>query len=462
MNKLKAFSSAMLMLSVMLAASGCGSKSSSSYDNPIDEDKKTKLVDTARDSGLLTGELENKTIKWLSTWDINPDGSGKKTPADLALFQEIYGGNIKFYQCTDTDRYSKLDEYVVSGEGIDFFYAGDMDVFPKFVLKDSSYFTPIDSYIDFDSELWKDVKDSNDQLEWGGRHYVAVIQPTGDSVACIYNRKTLQEAGLEDPADLYANGEWDWNAFEGMLEKFVDTSNNRYGIDSWFFEFGLMNTIGVPPVGIKDGKLKSYIGTEQMERVQNWIYDMYQKDYIAIGVGSYGWESKPQYIAEGKLLFYPSGLYELYMTKDKWVEKFGDDVFFVPMPKDPKADKHYIPVGMESYAFISGGQNPEGVAKYLDCKRFCCINDDARSIADSIFVDDYGWTQEMVDMREEMNRLANAAPIFDVSKGVSADCGELLNNSLRNAARGKPWNETFAEIEGTVNGYIEDVNNSAS
>ncbi|MBR4627705.1 MAG: extracellular solute-binding protein [Ruminococcus sp.] len=461
MKKIKAFLSAMLMVSAMFAVTGCGG-SDSSYDNPMDEDKKNSLTKTAEASGLLGGELENKNIKWLSNWDINPDATGKKTPADLVLFQEIYGGNIEYYSCDDNNRYSKLAEYVSSGKGIDFFYAGDFDVFPKFTLKGSDYFAPIDDYIDFDSELWKDAAPANDQLVWGGKHYLAVIQATGDNVACIYNRKTVQEAGLSDPADLYANGEWTWDAFEEMLEKFVDTGNDRYGIDSWFFEFGLMNTIGVPPVGIEDGKLRSYIDTPQMERVQNWIYDLYQKGYIAIGVGDYGWESRPQYIGEGKLLFYPAGLYELYMTRDKWTQKFGEDAAFVPMPKDPKADAHYIPVGMEAYAFVKGGQNPEGVAKYLDCKRFCMINSEAKSIADSIFVDDYGWSQEMVDMREEMNRLGNEHPTFDLSKGVSADCGELLNNALRNTARGKPWNETFAEIEGPVKNYIDEVNDSVS
>ena len=462
MRKIKAVLSAIIVMSSVFAATSCSSGSSSSkYDNPMDENKKKTLTEVARESGLLTGELENKKITWLSDWDINPDSTGKKTPADLALFQEIYGGEIIYEGCTFENRLELLSKSVNSGLGYDFFYAGNLDVFPKFTLKDSSYFVPAEDYIDFDSELWKGAKACNDQLIWGGKHYIAVTQATGDNVACVYNRKTLQEAGLDDPADLYADGEWDWDAFEEMLEKFVDNDNNRYGIDGWFFEFGLMNTIGVPPVGIEDGKLKSNIGTEAMERVQNWMYDMYQKGYIAIGYGDYGWEDKPQYIGEGKLLFYPVGLYEFYKEKDQWQEKFGEDVAFVPMPKDPKADKHYIPVGMEGYAFIKGGSNPEGVAKYLDCKRFCIINDEAREIADSIFIDDYGWTEEMVEMREEMNRLGNENPTFDLSKGVSADCGTLLNDSLRLTARGTPWNETYDSISKQVEKYISEVNESA-
>lgn len=460
MKKLKALLSAMLMLSTVLVFSGCGSDdSSSSISNPMDEGKKQSLTEVAKESGLLTGELSNKNIKWLASWDINPDGTGKKTPADLTLFQEIYGGNIEYYHSEFGQRYSDLGTYISSGEGIDFFYAGDLDAFPSGVLKDQ--FVSIDDYIDFDSELWKDVKVANDQFIWGGKHYIAVAQATGDNVACIYNRKTIQEAGLEDPAKLYEEGEWDWHAFEDMLEKFVDVDNKHYGIDSWWFEFGLMNTVGVPPVGIEDGKLRSYIDTEEMERVQNWMYELYQKGYIAIGVGDYGWTSRPQYIGEGKLLFYPQGLYALYATKDQWTKQFGEDVFFVPMPKDPNADEYYIPVGIEAYAYVNGGQNPEGVTKFLDCKRFCITNETACEIADSIFIDDYGWTQEMVDMRTEMNRLGAEHPIFDLSRGVSTDCAELLDSYLRNSSRGTPWNETFGEINETVKNYINEVNKNA-
>jgi ABC-type glycerol-3-phosphate transport system substrate-binding protein len=460
MKKLKSFLSAVLMVSATLAAVGCGSSSkSSSYSNPMDENKKKTLTDTAKDSGMLTGELSNKTIKWISDWDINPDGTGKKTPADLALFQEIYGGNVEYIDCGSYEnRYTKLTEGIASGAGYDFFYAGNMDAFPKGA---ESLFTANDDYIDYDSELWKDAKSANDQLLWGGKHYVAVAQATGDLV-CVYNRKTIQEAGLDDPADLYKKGKWTWDAFEKMLDKFVDNDNEHYGMEGWWFEFGFMNTIGVPPVGIEKGKLKSYLDDPRMERVQNWLYDIYQKGYIAFSVGDYGWTSRPQYIGEGKLLFYPVGLYEFYKTKDQWTETYGEDVFFVPMPKDPKADAYYTPVGMEAYAFVKGGQNPEGVAKYLDCKRFCITNDDAREVANSIFIDDYGWTQEMVDMMNEVNKLGNEHPIFDLSKGVSEDCGEILDTSLRLTSRGTPWNETFEEINAVVNGYIDDANKSAS
>lgn len=457
MRKIKAFVSALLLTAMSLSLFSCGDKGAaeSSYKE-LDSSTRELINSIASEDELLTGELENKTIKWMAEWDINPDSTGKNVPIELAVFQERYGGEIEWYRVTWETRYEKLAEAVNSGEGIDFFYAGDKDAFPKGAVR--GMFTPIDDYIDFTSPLWEDVQDINDAVMWNGSHYMAIVQTTGDNCAVIYNRKTVQEAGLDDPADLYAKGEWTWDAFEEMLQAFVDVENQHYGIDGWWFEFGLMNTTGVPAIGLEDGKLVSNLGNENMERVQNWMYDLYTTGCVAIGVGDYGWKDKPAYIGEGKTLFYPCGLYQFYTDANTWKTTFGEDAFFVPMPKDPEADEYYVPVGMDSYVFVKGAQNPEGVAKYLDCKRYTLLNEEVRAIADQQMVADYGWTDEMVEMKNSMQELAEANSFIDFSAGVSTDCGSLLDSNLRNTTRGIPWNETYDSIYATVDTYLEEIN----
>ena len=62
----------------------------------MDSKTREEVAALAAADERLTGDLgENKTIKWLSDWDINPDGSGKTTPTDLAVFQERYDGESK-------------------------------------------------------------------------------------------------------------------------------------------------------------------------------------------------------------------------------------------------------------------------------------------------------------------------------------------------------------------------------
>lgn len=458
MKRARNFISALLMVAMSMSLLACSSKKDDKpkYDKELDSAVRDEIHQNAENSDLLKGDkLENGEIKWLSDWDINPDGTGKNVPTDLAVFQERYGGSIKYYSCTYKDRYDKLTEYISSGEGIDFFYGGNLDAFPKGAIK--KMFVPADDYVDLDSPLWEDVKDINDQFIWNNKHYMVSVQAKGDDVAVVYNRKTVAEAGLEDPADLYARGEWTWDTFQDMLERYVDNDNEKYGIDGWWFEFGLMNTIGKPPVSLENGKLVSNIGDPSMERVQNWMYDLYQKGCIAIGE-RFAWKEHPEYVGEGKTLFYPVGLYEFYKEKKQWAGTFGDDVFFVPMPKDPEADEYYIPTGLESYMFVNGGSNPEGVARYLDCKRFVYLDEDTRALSDKQFMDDYGWTQDMIDMKNSMQELAVANPVIDISKGISKDCGDLLDSNLRLTARGTPWNETYDAIYATVDKYLDKIN----
>ncbi len=457
MKKMKALISALLVTAMSLSLFACGEEGTSSESyKELDSSKREEINSLVTEDELLTGELENKTIKWMSDWDINPDGTGKNVPTDLAVFQERYGGKVEWHKVTWDNRYEKLAEAINSGEGIDFFYAGNLDAFPKGAVR--GMFQPIDDYIDFSSPLWEDVQEANDAAMWNGNHYMAIVQATGDKVACVYNRKTIEEAGLDDPAELYEKGEWDWDAFQEMLEAFVDPDNQKYGIDGWWFEFGLMNTTGVPAVGLEDGVLVNNLADSSMERVQNWLYDLYNTNCIAIGVGDYGWTAKPQYIGEGKLLFYPVGLYSFYREAPQWQGEFGEDAFFVPMPKDPEADEYYIPVGIESYVMVKGAQNPEGVAKYLDCKRYTLIDEEINAIADQQMIDDYGWTEEMVEMKASMQELADSNPIIDYSTGVSTDCADLLDGYLRNTARGTPWNETYDAIYATLDTYLEEIN----
>ncbi len=464
MRKVKYPLTALMMLSVSLACFGCGSGNTVNYKE-MDPATREKVANLAAADERLTGELENKTIKWLSDWDINPDETGKSTPIDLAVFQERYGGEVEWYKCLYDERYDQLTRYINSGEGIDFFYAGNFDAFPKGAIREM--FVPCDDYIDFDSELWADVKAANDATMWNGRHYMATVQVTGDNCAVIYNRNTIQELGFEDPAVLFARDEWTWDAFEDMLEAFVDVDNGKYGIDGWWFESGISATCGVPYIGMENGTLVNNLLDPSIERVQNFMYDLYNKDAIAIGVGDFGWSSKDYLIGEGGTLFYPCGLWALYSEADgttfSWKTTFGENCMFVPMPRDPDAEEYYIPANMNAYVFVKDGQNPEGVARYLDCKRLTLINEDIRKISDASFISDYSWSDEMIEMKNKMDEMALENPVVDFKSGVSTDLFTILDSSefgIRAASRGTPWSESLATIQDAVDTMVEDANNA--
>lgn len=464
MEGAKMAASALALSMAAAVLTGCGNDGQSATESgykQMDAESREKIAEIAEQDGLLEGELENKTIKWMSTWDINPDASGKNVPVELALFEEVYGGKVEFIKVSWEERFDALANAINADEGVDFFPTSDLDAFPKGAIR--GMFAPVDDYIDYDSPLWKDVKDINDLLMWDGQHYVLLNALAGDLCAVIYNRTTVEEAGLTDPAELYAKGEWNWNTFQDMLLQFCDPAKGHYGIDGYWFESALLATCGVPAVGLQDGKLVNNLKDPNLERAENWLYDLNKTGCVAIGVGDYGWEEKPNYIGEGKTLFYPCGLWALYSSADQWQKKFGEDCFFVPMPKDPESEQYCIASGLDGYLMVKGGHNPEGVVKLAECKRFSRLNGEIDAMAKQQTRDDYGWTEEMVQMRESMHTLAQENPYLDFSMAVSEDVKTILDsgeNGLRAASRGVPWGETLAAIYDQVDAYIQDANSN--
>lgn len=437
---------------------GCGEDSS--YDKPLDSATAEEVGQIAAEDERLTGELENKTIKWMANWDINPDASGKSTPIELEIFHDRYEGVVEYHAVDWNTRFDQLTNAINSGDGIDFFPASDLDAFPRGAIKD--LFAPIDDYIDFNDPLFADMKETMDLFVWNGKHYVIANSVSGDNCIVIYNRDTIEENGLKDPAKLFEEGNWTWDTFTEQLQQFVDPDNGYYGIDGWWFEAGLSATCGVPYIGMKDGKLVNNLKDPAIERLQNWMFELGTTNCVAIGVGDFGWSEMPNYIGEGKELYFPAGAWQLYAEKAQWSEKFGENVMFVPMPKDPNADEYYIPCGLDGYVLVKGGQNPEGVAKFAACKRVTITNDRANEIATEQLYNDYGWTDEMVEMLDKCHELARANPHYDFYTAVSSDITSILDsneNGVRAASKGQTqWSESVGVIYSAIDAYLQDFN----
>lgn len=94
---------------------------------PEQEEQVNDLADS------LSGELANKTIKWMSFYDPwHPTGLGNTKPVSVELFEKKYGGVIEYFPTTWASQYDDLSTMILSGEGIDFFPAAE--AVPKCML----------------------------------------------------------------------------------------------------------------------------------------------------------------------------------------------------------------------------------------------------------------------------------------------------------------------------------------
>ena len=399
-------------------------------------------------------KLENGTVKWLSFWDLNP-ANGKPKSVELELFETKYGGKIEYIPTTYETRYSDLSTQVLGGASPDIFPAADLDTFPGNAM--SGMFGPFDEYLDFDSDLWTTgAKQLSDAHMLGGKHYVAVVS-TDAGCVCIYNKKTIEENGLDDPAQLLAENNWTWDTFKDICADFSDREAEQFAFDGWWFEINFLLTTGTPVVEVKDGKLVSNIMSAEMERAENFMYDLKQKD-MPFPHNEYDWQVFPNRIGEGKTLFYPCGIWTLTETD---LSAYGemDEIMFVPMPKDPEADKYYLPSGVDAYALCKTAPNPEGAGAFMKCKLLAVSDPKAKEIARKQYKEDYGWTDEMLDMWDKTKELTNENPVIDFYAGTSDNIFEMVHNPIKDASyNGKDWATTRGEIAEAVQGELDMLN----
>ncbi len=406
-------------------------------------------IDVGDDETVEVGE-----VKWLSFWDLNP-ANNKPKSVELELFETKYGGKIKHIPTTYETRFNDLSTQVLGGDSPDLFPAADLDTFPGKAL--SGMFDPLDDYLDFNSDLWSEgAKSLSDKHMLGGKHYVAVVSADAGCVM-IYNKKTIEENGLEDPAELLANNNWNWDTFKKMCTDFSDREEEKFAFDGWWFEINFLLTTGKPVISVENNKIISNINSAEMERAENFMLDMKKND-LPFPHNEYNWNVFPSKISEGKTLFYPCGIWALYEAD---LSSYGADgeIMFVPMPKDPSADKYYLPSGVDAYALCKDAPNPEGAAAFLKCKLIAVSDETAIKIAEKQYREDYGWTDEMIDMWRVTKELTNANPVIDFYAGASADINSMVHNPIKDTSyNGKEWGITRDEISAAVQTEIDGLN----
>ncbi len=432
------------------------------------ESSKVDEILSATDS--LVGEdvekLENPTVQWLAHYDINPADGKVEDPA-IALFRETYGGEIEWVQTDWNSRYTKLASLVSADTSPDMFPASDSDAFPMGAIK--QMFQPIDDTVDLTEDIWSDTMAAMDKFSMGDSHYVAVIE-TSPNLVCLYNTETIDELGVDQPADLYKNGEWTWDVFYDYCVQFNDPDNDKYALDGFWWWDGLTQTTGMPYIDIVDGKIVSNVETPEIEEAQNLVYEL-TKAGSAFPRHLNNWSTRGPTdsgsigIGSGLTLFIPVGLYEIEDTLVN-TEDLGSipdgEVMFVPMPAKDEDSPTYMPARVEGYCLVSGAKNPEGFAAFMRCKRICNGDETVKQIGLDTLVNDYGWTQEMIDMREECYKLAAEYPVFEFYNAISTDMTSVFGTVATATSVTNGSQQTWAEIrdanKDTVNYFVDEVN----
>lgn len=406
MRKTRRTAAGIFAFAMVLGLAACGSsdKKNNSEESYVDQ---VKVEDTDKIDAIPEGA--ESELEWLSYFDINPSKGSKEKRVDLDLFEKK-GGKIKYSATSSMTKYDQLANRVLSNDPPDLFWFEQKMTFPVYCVK--GMFQPVDDVVNFDDDLWSDVKGLADNFTLAGKHYVAPVSQDILSVL-TYDKAMIEANGLDDPYDLYMNNEWTWDAWYDMMDTYVSGSTGeddvRYGINGWFGPFIFQST-GKTLIKY-DADTDSYVSNitdPDFDRASSVLYDIKKNDMY------YGdWIGSASECFKKNILFYGMGTWAVS-------PKEGDEWGIVPMPRDPNTDQHYSTITVSAYMWVKGSKKTEAVKTWYECAKIAATDPQYTEAGkEKFFVTQPYWTEEMYQMANEEVLSDKFIKMFDPGYGIS-------------------------------------------
>lgn len=403
--KIKRLAAISLALTSVLAVTGCGSSESSS--EAVTTVKKVAVNDTDLIEAIPDGA--QKEILWMGTYDLNPTKGADKT-VEMTLFNNK-GGTVNFSRVSDDEKFDKLASAIMSKKDVPDIFKYEWMAFPSQVL--NNMYQSVDEIVDFTDPLWVDVSETADQFVLNDKHYVA---PISFSVGTLfmYDHEMITTEGLDDPYELYMDGEWNWDSWYSLMDDFVSQApagTERYGINGWF-QTQVIQQTGKTMV-VYDGKeFKSNLNDPDIERAENLLYDMGKNGFV-----DNEWRGNAsQALKSGDLLFYCMGPWA--MTGRNGPTE-GDDWRVVPVPSDPNTEEKYMTSDMLAYMWVKDSTAKEAVKTWFECCRIAQTDETYQQNGKEKFLNaNPQWSEEMYQVYLDASS-SEYKQVFDYGYGIS-------------------------------------------
>jgi hypothetical protein len=244
-----------------------------------------------------------------------------------------------------------------------------------------------------------------------------------------FNMNLINEAGLDNPQDLYDNGQWTWEKFTEYLRILTkdtdgDGNTDQYGYTGWWTTMfnNLLMSNGAHVASGAQEQLSSPATIEVLEL----MYQIYQTDKTAKPWNDEEWAVNNEYY-DGKVAFWcgATWVHQGHLSSD-----VGFEIGVVPWPIGPSGNQE-----TNSQIAVLGNWNiiPAGVERpdfvYQVYKEFCNWYD-----GDLEYRDDTEWAEDMMETErnfEYLKMMSQTTPWFDLwdkIKGVDAGVNMVTSN----------------------------------
>lgn len=465
MSKLKKALALAVALTASLSAAACGSSGSGSSESTVSEVEKVDVEDT--DAVDKIPEGAETELRWMGTYDLNP-AAGQDTSVEMTLFNNK-GGTVVWDQVIDSEKFDKLAAALMSQKNVPDLFKYEWMAFPCQVVKDM--YQPVDSVVDFDSDLWKDTKSAADQFMLNGKHYVAPINFTVGTLM-MYDYAIIENEGLDDPYELYLNGEWNWDAWTEMMDTFVSNASGdetRYGVNGWFQTQVVQQTGKTMVTYDKESNtFLSNIDDPDIERAENMLYDIGKKNLVLTD-----WTGNAKNaLKDGTTLFYCMGTWAMTGNNGPTTD---NDWRVVPVPSDPNTDEKYMTSDMLAYMWVKGSTKNEAVKTWYECCRIANTDPEYQENGKQKFLNaNPAWTEEMYQVFLDCSS-TEYNQVFDYGYGISGTLSDdnsnedgscvtrklyEFTNKTDDSGHQYTWAELRESYAPTVNSELDAINAS--
>ena len=443
-RKIIAFLLVIAMTAVLF--SGCGEDTGSGTGSK-----------TGNGTGNQTGgmelpklEITDSKMKYLCWSD--PAQLKNTASWDYAINEKMksaYNCEIEYVRTTYADLPVKAAQLVLSNDSPDLiFYKAQDD--PIFVLND--IVQPVDEYMDFESALWKDVKDVNEAHKIKGKIYTPITHIINDAYTYYYT-KNLEDLGLETPRSLYKKGEWTFSKMEEYAVKLTKKSTTGevsvWGLAMDVAPFHLISGAGF--VKTTDGKAENNLRDPRLATYMNYIAKLtYDLKVRPIN------ENSGDLFLKGKAAMHVGA--QWFGSQLQKPMKAGE-MEFAPSPKFDTGET-YAPSRMGTAWVAKGAKNPGGAMAYMAIGRLMQA-DPVTKVSlrerDTLLS---GYDDEDFDLMEEMNNPAKFNLLLREDEGMGNQWGNQqqfdMTNQLGNWE--KPWATCVEEYFPMLSAGITEIN----
>ena len=491
----KAIAGAMALVSAVTAFSGCsgsgtpaasGATSSSTASTTGETQKQMSENEGVQSAvGNVSAAEDYKDIKvdtkikWMAWWDIQ-----EASPA-VEVFKKLYGtpaNKPKGHESVDdanvfvnisvtyAERYTSLAKLIQSDDSPDCF-PFEICNYPYSVYQ--NLFQSLDGIIDFTTDDWADYKDAIDKFNWGGKNYCPIMSLAPTSYLW-YRKSVVEEAGLDDPWELYEKGEWTWSTFMEMARKFSDPDNGKYVLDGYNPEDNFVCTTGTPLVSLEGGKLVSHMNDANIEKCIDMLrsFDNTQEQLRYPRDTENSWNTSYNEWADGNTLFFEDGSwrYEEHWRKFKKKNKWEDDeINFVPFPQMDGADTYYQEMKQDAYMFVSGSKNADGYKAWIYANLLSSKDEEVKKAGRQQSIDEFDWNETLLDRLDKLKDPATFESVFEFKNGIGPDIADSTNgeNAVGHLTSdvimgGNSFTTVREENKGVIEARIKELNATVS